>query len=313
MLRLLLRLLVLILSLSFLRGGMDYLWDATFEADDLRVEHLLELMEDNLLKAGSFQVDPRRIEGENRRTALMMCGYSEANTDSEKLDKKCAAIGRMLVEAGANASHVDDYGWDALSMASVKGFTNFCKYLVNQPDVDIDRLDEDGRSAIMKAAGHGHVKTVVMLWKHGADVQALDPEGMTLLHQVVTVAMSDPSLFHILREMLESILNSRFMPPKIESKDKSFRKPGKLSIDQTDRHGRTALHYAVMADHREAVLTLLEFEANPALQDDFGVGVLSMVRRPANNEGMIDVLTSAAAGYAEKRHERWLLETEREF
>lgn len=293
-------------------SSMDYLWDATFEGDDLRVEHLLELKEDDLINAGSFQVDPQRIEAEKRRTALMMCGYSEGSADSEKLDKKCAAIGRMLVEAGANASHVDDYGWDALSMASVKGFTNFCRYLVNQPDVDIDRVDDEGRSAIMKAAGHGHVKTVIMFWKHGADMEALDPQGMTILQQVVTVAMSDLTVFPLLKEILETILDPKPVPPKIESEDKIFREPGKLSVDETDKHGRTALHYAVIADHREAVLKLLEFGADPTLQDNFGVTALTMVRGHANNEGMTEILTTAAAEYAVRRHERWLRNTEGE-
>lgn len=299
-----LALIVLIFSCG--HGGLDYLWDATFEADDLRVEHLLELQEDDMLRAGSFQVDPRRIDSENRRTALMMCGYSESSADSEKLDRKCAAIGKMLLDAGANASHVDDYGWDALSMASVKGFTMFCELLVNQEDVDIDRQDEDGRSAIMKAAGHGHMETVIMLWNHGADATALDPQGMTILQQVVNLAVSESSLFPLLREMLEKMVYPKATPKRILSEMKTFREPGTLYIDQMDLHGRTALHYAIISDHKEAVQTLLEFDADPTLQDGFGVTPLNMVRRRSSNDNMIEILTAAAADYAERRHKRWL-------
>ena len=52
----------ILLSAPVALSSMDYLWDATFEGDDLRVEHLLELKEDDLIRAGSFQVDPQRIE-----------------------------------------------------------------------------------------------------------------------------------------------------------------------------------------------------------------------------------------------------------
>lgn len=285
---------------------MDYLWDATFEADDLRVEHLLELQEDNMLRAGSFQVDPRRLDSEKRRSALMMCGYSESEADSEYLDRKCAAIGKMLIKAGANASHIDDHGWDALSMASVKGFTKFCELLVNQKDVDIDRKDEDGRSAIMKAAGHGHIKTMIMLWKYGADVTALDPQGMTLLQQVVNLAVSESSLFPLLREMLEEMVLPQVLPERIQSGKKTFKPSSRLSIDQKDKHGRSALHYAVMANHMEAVRILLEFDANPTLQDDFEITPLTMATRHGDNDGMFDILTNAAVEYVERRHDEWL-------
>ena len=204
--------LLLALCVRLSHSGLDYLWDAVFEADDDRVEHLLDLMEEGLglstVQAGSFQVDPKRVESQDGRIALQMCGHVDDDRHPELIDRNCAAIAKMLIEAGANPAHVDDHGWDALSMASVRGLTDFSEVLATHKDVNIDRVDNEGRSAIMKAAGHGHINTVEMLWLYGANALALDPRGMTLLMQVVNLAMSDHDKYlDLLPRMLTKVIN----------------------------------------------------------------------------------------------------------
>ena len=61
-----------------------------------------------------------------------------------------------------------------------------------------------------------------------------------------------------------------------------------------------------MANHMEAVRILLEFDANPTLQDDFEITPLTMATRHGDNDGMFDILTNAAVEYVERRHDEWL-------
>ncbi len=313
-------LLLLVCYCVLTRSGLDYLWDAVYEADDDRVEHLIELMEEGLglstVQAGSFQVDPKRVEIHEGRTALQMCGHADDDRDPSLIDRNCAAIAKMLIKAGTNPAHIDDHGWDTLSMASVRGMTEFCEVLTTHKDVDIDRLDNDGRSAIMKAAGHGHIDTVEMLWLYGADAHALDPRGMTLLMQVVNMAMSNHDKFlHLLPRMLNKVVS----PPKKDDPQyprrqrkrglsKAFGNPQRLSIDQRDAQGRTALHYAIIGDDREVLRILLDYDADPAIDDSFGVSSQQMARSPE----MVELLKEAAVARVERLHSRWASEGELE-
>jgi ankyrin repeat protein len=301
---------LLLCVLTLTHGGLDYLWDATFEADDLRVEHLLDIQEDGLLKAGSFQVDATRVEATDRRTALMMCGYADrVDIDRQKVDRKCKAIGKMLVAAGADPSHIDSHGWDALSMASVKGFTVYSQFLLQQKGVDIDRLDNEGRSAIMKAAGHGHIDTVELLWRRGAEARRLDPDGSTLLQLVVKLAMADEMLFPLLNEMLTKVITADVGADAAGDDDvSSLRRPQVLSIDQRDRNGRTALHYCIFGHHVEALHVLIEHGADLSLPDNFGVTPVDMARGLGGltGEQVVEVLLLATADQAVKRHDAWV-------
>ncbi len=302
------------------RSGLDYLWDAVFEADDDRVDHLLELMDEGLglttVQAGSFQVDPKRVESQDGRTALQMCGHVDDDRDPRLIDRNCAAIAKMLIKAGANPAHIDNHGWDALSMASVRGLTDFTEVLAIQKGVDIDRVDNEGRSAIMKAAGHGHIDTVEMLWLYGADARNLDPSGMTLLMQVVNIAMSDHDKYlHLLPRMLAKVINpperdDPAYPRKQRKKglSKKFAGPQKLSINQRDARGRTALHYAIIGADRVVVKVLLENDADPSLLDSYGVSPQQMAR----SLEMVELLKEAAVSRVERQHNHWASEVELE-
>jgi ankyrin repeat protein len=308
-----------ILLLCVAHGGLDYLWDATFEADDLRVEHLLDIQDDGLLKAGSFQVDATRGEATVRRTALMMCGYADrVDIDRKKVDRKCKAIGKMLVAAGADPSHVDSHGWDALSMACVKGFNVYSQFLLQQKGVDIDRLDNDGRSAIMKAAGHGHIDTVEMLWRRGAEAQRLDPDGSTLLQLVVKLAMADDVLFPLLNDMLTKVITADIGAGAAGDDDDDVllsQRPQVLSIDQKDRNGRTALHYCIFGHHVDALHVLIEHGADLSLSDNFGVAPVDMARGLGGlvGEQMVEVLLHATADRAVKMHDAWVQQQDADF
>tara|TARA_A100001035_G_C27342177_1_gene303261 strand:+ start:41 stop:457 length:417 start_codon:yes stop_codon:yes gene_type:complete len=89
---------------------------------------------------------------------------------------------------------------------------------------------------------------------------------------------------------------------------KVFGDPQSLSIDQRDAQGRTALHYAIIGDDREVTRILLDYDADPALDDSFGVSSQQMARTPE----MVELLKEAAVARIERVHSRWALERELE-
>lgn len=197
------------ISLSLPR---DRLYDAVFNADvDFVRDLLAEWKKDPaLLTPGSFPTDPRYAEKEHGRTALMMCGYKDADKldykHRMKTDRACLSIAKDMKAAGADMSHVDNYGWCVLSMAAIRGLTLFSEYLI-QHGAPVNLQDNDeGQSPLMKALAHGYIDTAQMLLKNGASLTQRDTRGRTPLLLLVGQAMADRRF----QPKLEEFLNIAF-------------------------------------------------------------------------------------------------------
>jgi len=210
------KLLVLLLLHAFIHISLslprDRLYDAVFNADvDFVRDLLAEWKKDPaLLTPGSFPTDPRFAEKEHGRTALMMCGYKDADKldykHRMKTDRACLSIAKDMKAAGADMSHIDNHGWCVLSMAAIRGLTLFSEYLIQQgAPVNLQDNDE-GQSPLMKALAHGYIDTAQMLLKNGASLTQRDTHGRTPLLLLVGQAMAD-SLF---QPKLEEFLNIAF-------------------------------------------------------------------------------------------------------
>uniref|UniRef100_A0A5F4VQX5 Transient receptor potential cation channel subfamily A member 1 n=1 Tax=Callithrix jacchus TaxID=9483 RepID=A0A5F4VQX5_CALJA len=75
----------------------------------------------------------------------------------------------------------DHNGWTALHHASVGGYTQTMKVILDTNLKCTDRLDEDGNTALHFAAREGHAKAVALLLSHNADI-VLNKQQASFLH-----------------------------------------------------------------------------------------------------------------------------------
>lgn len=134
----------------------DRLYDAIHMAD---VNLVKKLLTEVGILTSNLDINPNRVEKVHGRISLFQCGLDPQYSDLLALDENCFSIAKLLNNSGANMSHVDKHGWNAVAMGAVKGFTKFTSYIIDC-GANINNLDENGRTPLMKAVTHGHLKMV---------------------------------------------------------------------------------------------------------------------------------------------------------
>ena len=131
--------------------------------------------------------------------------------------------------------------------------------------INIDTLDEDGRTALMYAAYNGHTDIARILIEKGADVNLTDPNKRTAL----MFASSGPS-----PETVKLLLEHNADP------------------DLTDMPEHfTALMYAAAEGHLNNVRILLNYKADPNLKDIDGDDAATFASNN-NHEEIADLIKS---------------------
>eukprot|EP01039_Chlorochromonas_danica_P003301 gene3301-3621_t len=266
------------------------LLEASYVGDVEKIQTLLTL--DPSVLTSRPPVVVNRAEEDYGRTAVMVCGFDPQTKNHTKLDRACAMITQMLHEAGGNLSVVDREGWDALSLAAMRGLNRVCKYLVEKGRVNIDHQDHLRLTAAMKAATNGFFGTASYLLQAGANALITDRHNQSMLHHATSYAIAsrNSSFVSNRSDVLAGYLNVLdLMPPE--------------AIDIGDQHGRTALMYAAIGQDALILSQLLEKGADPRLFDGFGVKVLDMVR----DDELRELLLEHTARRIEKEHNDWLL------
>lgn len=131
--------------------------------------------------------------------------------------------------------------------------------------------DEDGNTALHKAAGLGDERMVDTILRYARDpgLQAKNYEGQTAILMATTYSHSD-----VAKRLIE--------------------RAGVDDIDAMDQKGRTALIQAVRENNVEVARSLLEMGANPNLKNDQGDTALHAAARIDNPE-MVDQLVKHGA------------------
>ena len=97
-------------------------------------------------------------------SALRHCaGASKVNMKPGHLE--CA---KLLCAAKADCNVVCDYGWTPLMKACEMGHTSLCEIFLNDSNVELNKLENGGESALDKAEGKEHVELIAMLKEKGA-------------------------------------------------------------------------------------------------------------------------------------------------
>ena len=180
---------------------------------------------------------------------------------------------KMLLKAGADVSATDNKGHTCLTLAAYFGHTETVRYLVSFPEVDvnhagddwtslhwagqqnhpdvvevlidaganIDTIDEEGFSPLLRASKDASLDTVKMLVKAGADVSLTDNDGDTCLILAACYG-------HI--ETVRALL---CMP--------------EVDVNQSNDMGATSLNRAVFKKRADVVQVLIEVGADVEVKD----------------------------------------------
>lgn len=262
--------------------------EAVHNADVHRVKLLLSLDQEILTARPPVIID--RTDEQHGRTPLLVCGLDPQERDRPTLDWECVSIAKLLHKRGANMQHVDNAGWDALSMGAARGLTRFCRYLVRNHSLFIDRKDSEGRTALMKAAYHGYYDTFEMLVRNGANMSNVqDNNGLTALHYATIYTLQNP-------KQIEFFKNVTYLISNVTSTHS-------LNSDSfLDKDDRTCLMYAAISNDIAVSKALLAIGADPRRQDKYGVTCSTM----SSSEELRQLLVEATITLTEKEHERWL-------
>jgi len=150
---------------------------------------------------------------------------------------------------------------------------------------DLDARDEDGKTALVRAAGAENARMVRVLVDHGADVQAADAKGMTALH----AAAASPADARIL-PMVSALLaaGADVHAQGMDGRTPLFGAASKAAVDllldagadieHRDRSGNTPLTCAAMTWKPHAMRALLERGADPEAANLDGRSCIDLVR-----------------------------------
>jgi hypothetical protein len=192
----------------------DAQWEMMFEvmydpkpAKDLRLEQLKSLIDegadvnmaigfDRMLRVGETRADlrgtawPLDVAVQQARVDMVeLLLANGAKFHGGELAKAALAGNQdqsfamitALLKAGADVNSRHEYGFTPLFGASYKGNKNAVELLLAQPGIKLDETTDDGDTALMAAAEHGHAEIVEMLLNAGADVRITDVGGETAI------------------------------------------------------------------------------------------------------------------------------------
>jgi len=183
-----------------------------------------------LLDLGA-SVNVRSVNG----TTALFEAVSGGHTDSVEL--------LLKKDLDINAVYAGHTQRTVLMIAARNGAEEVVRCLLQRVDMDINKADASGSTALILAAAEGHVSVVETMVAHGADIRSLDSLGKSLLHDAALTGSSE-----IVRLLLRN------------------------GLDPNARchHGYTPLHYASLLHKPWVTKVLLDSGADPSLIDNYG-------------------------------------------
>ncbi|KAI8486216.1 hypothetical protein Bbelb_361160 [Branchiostoma belcheri] len=255
------------------------------------------------LKQPAVNPDDLNEDGLSPLHVLCIMGHQQA---TKQID--------LLIRAGASINLADKRSYTPLHYAITNGHTAITKHLLtNQADhrlatkegltalhlvaekkhssdlkmlnillpymgnVDINRQDKEGDTALHEACQTGNVSIVEALVTMGADVTITDAMGRTPLHEAALWATGEP-----VEAIIESLIEAG------------------ANMDQADKEKCTPLHLAARMGNCKAVKILMSHGADPSKVDKEGNTPYQLVlsKGHSNSAEMFAALTSTPGGAA---------------
>jgi hypothetical protein len=170
---------------------------------------------------------------------------------------------KKALATGALFTVTDKQGQGPLHRAALYGHIESVEYLLgNQPigSCPVNILNRQGMTTLYVACANGQWRIVDYLLAQGADVNAVDHQGRTIMH-------------HAIEQDDEVTVTYLFTQASLKNK---------VNLNQQDKKGRAPLHYAVYTENKSISLLLLQYGANSLIKDKQGDLPLDLAYRCGN-------------------------------
>jgi ankyrin repeat protein len=230
--------------------------------------------------------------------------------DNTPLHTACDAgregVIRTLLESKKATADIDAYinaegryGSSPLHLAARAGDLKSVRLLILK-GAQIDIYDHSRRTPLHWAAFHGRDTIVELLLRHHASTTARDEHGRPPLLSAIygyngLKPQNDRTIKKILERRVDTNLAdndgkiSLHLVAETNSSDlaklllrlKNGRKP---NVNALDDHGRSPLHYASIAGHKDMCITLLDYDADIIIEDNEGRTPFDLATRYKHKE-----------------------------
>jgi ankyrin repeat protein len=158
-----------------------------------------------------------------------------------------------LIQANASVNMKVPTGQTALMLASANEHVDCVRLLLRHSDINIDQRDNDGFTALFRAARVCDPEVVAALLAEGASLSVRDINGKSPLHRLG----DDCTNHERIKQTLQLLLAS-----------------GKINIDVFDDYGASPLMNAISNSRVAPLRCLVEAGASMQLLDKYGANVL---------------------------------------
>ena len=208
-------------------------------------------------------------------------------------------IVKMLVKAGAGVRATSNEGTTCLIFATYRGHTETVRYLVGLPQVDVNRKNNKGLTALHCAANHNHADVMEVLIDAGADIEAKDDDtGSSPLHlsrglDVVKLLVKAGAEVRATDNKGYTCLMCASYEGHTETVRYLVGLP-EVDMNHLNNRGYTSLHRAVFENHSDVVKVLIDAGADVEAKNDNGRSPLHRACMVGNPE-IVQMLVEAGA------------------
>ncbi|CRK98524.1 CLUMA_CG011877, isoform A [Clunio marinus] len=244
--------------------------------------------------AGCTEPEPDRdpiIIRDATKTNFTECDYNDYDIVKAV---QYGAIKRVqdLVDAGYDVNQPDNDTVSLLHWAAINNRVEIIKYLLEK-NATVDVIGGDlNATPLHWASRQGHLASIVLLIKAGADPEIMDAEGCNCMHLASQFGHTAVVAYYIANNISPDSFDTGGMTALMWSSWKIMSlDPVRLLLTlganpnlQDLTHGNTAMHWAIMARNPRAIYTLIfKGKANLDISNQRGDTALQLLQQHINS------------------------------